>query len=172
MSIGEVAEELDLDLESQEVAEYIARQTVPGSRNTPMYEGLQRAVDVVPTVIQDLNNWFEIVDVRVLGEDHIGIPMRYRWTIIRWANQDMDQWLEDHGWEDMAHLNADSRTRQENELEARYRKQFGDVVVDCNFLVFFPDEVFEALSRDDIDNAKRKKRRKASLEEIIEQRRS
>lgn len=173
MSIREQLDELGVD--TDELVDDLVRSTIPGGSNQPYYDGLDRATDLVPFVLDDLNNWFEIVDVRIYDDDHIAMPMRYRWSIVRWAENDMDQWLMDNGWEDLAHLNADSRTRQENEIEARYRKEFDGVTVDCNFIVLFPDVVFRKMNGEDLDRVKRKKekekRKQNTIEEVIEARR-
>lgn len=173
MSIQQQVEELDIDPE--ELVERIARNTVPGRSNDHLVDGLESARDILPDVIDDLNNWFEIVDVRVYSDVHIGVPMRYRWTIIRWAENDMDQWLMDNGWEHLPHLNADSRTRQENELEARYRKEFSGVVVDSNFLVRFPERVFRKLNGEELDRIREDKEKEEAKKErkrrVLERRR-
>lgn len=174
MSIQQQLQRLDVDPEK--LVESIAKRTVPGSSNQHLIKGLDSARGVLPDVIDDLNNWFEIVDVRIYNDRHIGIPMRYRWTIIRWADNGMDQWLIDRGWEQLPHLNADSRTREEDELEARYRKEFNGVVVDANFLVKFPERVFRKLNGEDIDRIQEKKAeeeaRKKRRKRVLDRRRS
>lgn len=165
-----------LDARVEDIAEEITRSTYPGPENDGVKRGLMKANAVFPVVVEDLRDWFYAVDVRVYGEDHIGIPMRYRWTIIRWAQQDMDHWLESHGWEDAPHRNADSYSRREDELEARYRKEYSGVTVDCNFLVHIPRVVFEKLnensSKNMMDRKRQRDKKSASLEEVIEARRS
>lgn len=163
MSIQQQLNELGVD--PREIAESVAKSTVPGRSNDPVIDGLRFSPKVVEDVIDDLNNWFEVVDVRVYNDVHIGIPMRYRWTIIRWADNDMDQWLMDNGWEQLPHLNADSRTREEDELEARYRKVYRGVVVDTNFLVKFPERVFRKLKGEDLDRVRENQRREEMIEE-------
>jgi len=184
MSIQDVLDSEGLDIESinedrvdiKSVAEDITRGTLPGPDNEPVMDGIGTAVGLVPRVVEDLNNWFNIVDVRIYDENHIGLPMRYRWSVIRWAHNDMDSWLRGQGWSQFGHLNADTRTRDEHEMEARYRKNYGDVTVDANFLVYFPDKVFSEMhetSRKDIVNAgKKKKERKATMDQVIEARRN
>lgn len=175
MSIREQVEELDVDVTAEEIANRISRETVPGPENDWLQDGIVSASQIMPLVVEDLNNWFYAIDLRVLDDTHIGIPMRYRWTIIRWAKNDMDSWLDNNGWNHVPHLNADSRTRQENELEARYRKNYGDITVDCNFLVEFPEVVFRKMNEGDLDRLKKQKKarreKRNSLEEIIEARR-
>ena len=128
-----------------ETANRIASQTVPGRSNTDIIEGLHDIPDVVDGFLEQTNGWFEILDVRVYRDDSIGIPCRYRWTIKRWAHNDMDQWLQDNGWELLPHLKADSKEHNENEMEARYRKEIKGYYVYANFFVEFTNDVFEAL---------------------------
>jgi hypothetical protein len=173
MSIQSQAQELDVNVE--ELVGQVVRDTFPGPDNERIEDGMVNALGVFPVVVQDLNDWFYAVDLRVYDEDHIGIPMRYRWTIIRWAHNDMDHWLEKNGWTDAPHRNADSRTRRNDELEARYRKEYAGVQVDCNFLVHIPEVVFDKLNEK--SNKSMKKRRMEqesktnSLEEGMEARR-
>jgi len=169
MSITQQIDEIDADLD--ELAESLMQDTFPGPSNDKITDGLTRAMGVFPVVVQDLNNWFYAVDLRVYNGTHIGIPMRYRWTIIRWAQSDMDGWLEKNGWTDRPHRNADSYTREKNELEARYRKEYAGVTVDCNFLVHMPDVVFEKLQSRSSKSMKKRKKEKSSLEEVVEARR-
>jgi len=174
MSIQEQIQQLESD--PQELAEEVVRSTYPGPDNDTFKTGLRNAFTVFPVVVEDLNDWFYPVDVRVHDEEHVAMPMRYRWTIIRWAESQMDSWLERNGWEDFAHLNADTRKRRNDELEARYRKQYGGVTVDCNFLVYMPPEVFEALNeRSDTNMAERQRRQEKkqnTLEEVVAARRA
>ena len=58
----------------------------------------------------------------------------------------MDKWLIDNGWEKLPHLMADSRQHEDNEMEARYYKKFGEWDVFVNIYVEFTEDVFEALS--------------------------
>lgn len=173
MSVTEQVKELDVDIE--EVAERVARGTIPGRSNERFERGIVNTSAVVPVVIEDLNNWFEVLEVRIKDEHAVSIPMRYRWSIIRWARQDMDKWLMDHGWDEFAHRQADTHVRQENEMEARYRKRYGDVTVYCNFLVNFPPSVFKKI-KEDSDQSIRKKQRervekKNTIDDIVEDRR-
>lgn len=156
MSITEQVSEVGVDQDLEELVDSIVRGTVPGESNEKFNDGIDNASDIVPVVMDDLNNWFEIVEVRVINRDHISIPMRYRWTIIKWSNSDMDQWLIDRDWDLIHHRNADTRFREENELEARYRKEFDGITVDANFLVEFPDIVFRKINGDDISRVKEK----------------
>ena len=174
MSVAQRLEEIEADFES--VEEQLVRDTYPGEDNEQFKDGIVTAAAIFPAVVEDLNDWFYAMDVRVLDKEHLGIPMRYRWSIVRWAEQDMDSWLESHGWTDMAHLNADNRDRREDEMEARYRKEYGDVTVDCNFLVHFPPEVFRKLQEESdgsMNQRKRKQKQKsATLTDVIQARRS
>lgn len=174
MSIQEQLE--DVEIEAEGLADKLARNSIPGKSNRPVFDGLETAAEIVPEVIEDLNNWFEIVDVRIYNRNHIAIPMRYRWSIIRWARNDMDNWLMERGWKDMAHLNADSRRRIDNEMEARYRKNFDGIVVDTNFLVEFPDVVFRKLNGEDVEEIEERQYsvadRKDVAKDIVKSKRS
>lgn len=175
MSLSETDREKVKKISEEELAEKIVRETAPGPSNEDLFNGLEVASILVPAVIDDLNNWFNILDVRILGERHIGIPMRYRWTIIRWANQDMDSWLLDNGWEDYAHLNADTDSREPNEMEARYRKEYDSVTVDANFLVEFPEIVFDKMNDRDVEDVQKKKHmeemKRNTLQKVLDDRR-
>lgn len=169
MSVQEQIEELEVDegeLTAEKIVDQIARDTIPGRSNQPFIEGLENAPEIVQDVLGDLNNWVEIMDVRIYSTEEMGIPCRYRWSIIRWTENDMDTWLEDHGWEHMPHLRADSRNRNPNDLEARYRKQFDDVMVNINVHVEIPEVVFDALegkSGSVVERRKVKSRRRMIL---------
>lgn len=172
-------ERLQLLLEEEspeDVAKRVSENTLPGPSNDPFIDGLGNAMRVVPRVIVDLKNWFRIIDVRVHGEREIGMPMEYRWTIVRWAENEMDNWLIDRGWENIPHLKADTREREVNELEARYVKQFGEVDVFANFIVEFPDRVFRELNDSDIEEARERMEKEQvkqeKVAELIKARRS
>lgn len=175
MSLSEDEQEVVEKITEEELVERIAQQTVPGPSNDDYFRGLELAHLLMPAIIDDLNNWFNIVGVRILGERHISFIARYRWTIIRWARQDMDSWLMNKGWEDHAHLNADTRDREVNEMEARYRNQYDSVTVDANFLVEFPEIVFEKLNDEDVEDAKKRKHerkmKRQTLQKVIDERR-
>lgn len=143
-------QELELEEEDEfkrysEVVERITEKTIPGVDNSTLVDSISGLPDVVDDVISDLNNWVEVVDVRVFRGKVVGIPMRYRWTIKRWASSDMDKWLLDNGWDKLAHLKADSKEHRDNEMEARYYKKFGDWDVFVNIYVEFTEDVFKAL---------------------------
>lgn len=167
MSIQQAVEqkEEELSIDFEEIIEDISKRTIPGPSNDDILGGLEVANVVVPKVIDDLNNWFYILDVRTYSSKKLGIPMRYRWSVIRWAENEMDDWLSKNGWEIMPHLNADSRFREEYEMEARYRKYFDNVEVDCNFLVEFPPEVFEEMADTNVDEVKKQKERERRREQ-------
>jgi hypothetical protein len=144
--------EKELELEEEEefkrysdVVERIASKTIPGRDNSAIVNSLGDASGVVDSVLEDLNNWVEIVDVRVFRGNVIGIPMRYRWTIKRWSSSDMDKWLLDNGWDKLAHLKADSKEHKDNEMEARYYKEIDGWDVFVNIYVEFTNDVFKAL---------------------------
>jgi hypothetical protein len=141
MSIGE-DDGAELSLER---SREIARKTAPGKNNDEILRTLDDCGQVVKRFNDMTNGWFEIIDVRSYRNDRIGIPCRYRWTIKRWAATDMDQWLKDNGWELIAHLKADSREHEDDEMEARYRTEINGYKVYANFYVKFPDDVFKAL---------------------------
>ncbi len=129
-----------------EVAERIAAKTLPGDGNEALVNSVGEASDVMDDVVSDLNNWVEVIDARIFRGKVLGMPCRYRWTIKRWADSDMDKWLIDNGWEKLPHLMADSRQHEDNEMEARYYKKFGEWDVFVNIYVEFTEDVFEALS--------------------------
>lgn len=135
------------ETDEEEIAEKIAKDTVPGTNNRDVVVELAESAQAVyAAVLEDLNNWVEIVEVKYHGDRIIGIPCRYRWTIKRWVSNDMDEWLLSNGWSHMPHLKADSEKHRPNELEARYVKQFGDYDVYVNIWVPFTDDVFEAIN--------------------------
>lgn len=147
----------------ESTADRIARETIPRGDNEGILASLWNVHDVVEDFIDETNNWFEILDVRVYKSGVIGIPCKYRWTIVRWAKNDMDQWLLDNGWDDVAHLAADSREREDNELEARYVKEIGGHMVNATFLVEFPDRVFEEMNdKNGMERAKEKSRERTA----------
>ena len=142
--------ELELEEEGEfkrysDVVERIASKTIPGRDNSAIVDSLEEASGVVDSVLGDLNNWVEIVDVRVFRGNVIGIPMKYRWTIKRWSSSDMDKWLLDNGWDKLAHLKADSKEHKDNEMEARYYKKVNGWDVFVNIYVEFTNDVFKAL---------------------------
>jgi len=128
-----------------DIAERVALKTIPGDDNDRLVSNVSEAGNILDKVLDDLNNWFELVDIRIFRGKVIGIPCRYRWTIKRWVGNDTDKWLIDNGWDNLAHLKADARSHKDNEMEARYHKNFGDWDVYANFYVEFTEDVFEAL---------------------------
>jgi hypothetical protein len=155
---------------AREVAERIAGNTIPGRSNSKVVNNIRGVDEVVQSFIEDINNWFEIVDVRVYRDGKIGLPCRYRWTIKRWASNDMDQWLMDNGWELLHHRKADSKEHRSNEMEARYRKEIEGREVYANMYVEFTEDVFEALQEDSViksaeENVQREQKAKDILTE-------
>lgn len=151
-----------------EVVERIAEKTIPGSDNSELVESVGGLPDVLEEIIDDLNNWVEIVDVRVFRGKVIGIPMRYRWTIKRWANSDMDRWLLDNDWDNIAHLKADSRKHEDNEMEARYYKEFGEWDVFVNIYVEFTEDVFNALEENSVNTIERERSGEVDRDEHLD----
>lgn len=151
----------------------LAQRTLPGRSNEDIIRNMKGMDRVVEAAVNDLNNWVEVIDVRLHRDLKVGIPMRYRWTIKRWVANNMDQWLMNNGWEDMPHLKADSREHEPNELEARYRKEFGDYLVHVNIYVPFTDDVFEALNNSGgMEKVEEVKRRKKAKRNIMDERRN
>lgn len=144
-----VGQEEDGFTKYSEVAKRIAKKTAPGEENKDLVRGISDAGVVVDDVMSDLNNWVEFVDVRVFRGEVIGIPCRYRWTIKRWVSNDMDSWLVENGWNRLAHLKADSREHKDNEMEARYHKEFNGWDVFVNIYVEFTEDVFDQLGDTD-----------------------
>lgn len=154
------------------VSERLAGMTIPGESNEGLFDDLEDAADVARAFQGELNNWVEILDVRVRNDGKVGIPCRYRWTLSRWAENDMDQWLMDHGWEQVAHLYADSRQHRSNELEARYRKRIEGKMVYTNIFVPVTDKTFRALQDGNpVEKAKNRRERKKQREGILMQKR-
>lgn len=174
MSVTEEIEEL-LEVGGVEVTtkdtrvEQIVKDTIPGRSNDEIISLLNESGPVMSRVISNLNNWFELLEFHAFNDGTIGATFRYRWTIKRWAEQDMDMWLVDRGWEDLPHLKADSRDHLPNELEARYRKEFRGRMVYANFYVRITDDVFEALNES--RTMERRSRQKDKAEEILEMKR-
>jgi len=157
---------------SQRVRNLKTRRIVPGKENKQFPKKLEDAAKIVPQVKDDLNNWVEIIDVRTYRNDKIGIPCKWRWTIKRWAAQDMDNWLMKTGWTRENHRRADSYDHEDNELEARYKREYSGYTVYINIHVEFTDEVFEALEdQGGVKKARRERNKQKKLEEIIEMRR-
>lgn len=129
------------------VAEKIGSTTVPGKSNRDVIEGMRDGAEVVEAYLEDLNNWVVIVDARVRDDGSFGIPARYRWTIKRWAKNDMDGWLEEHGWNNLNHLKADERRRERHEMEARYMKELAGYEVYTNIWVPWTEDVFDRLQK-------------------------
>jgi len=167
-TVLEGIEEGDID----EISDRIARNTMPGDTNEQFISTICEAEEAVRKMDEDLNSWFEILDVRIYPRRVIGVPARFRWTIKRWVHHDMDQWLLDNGWEWIAHRKADSDEHEENEMEARYRKDFEGFGVHCNFYVEFTEDVFESLEHGDyIHRADMEEKRRERVEEMREERR-
>jgi hypothetical protein len=133
----------------EQIADSIVSSTIPGSSNSGIFDGLQRASRVAELVEDDLNNWVDILDVRVYGENIISICSEYRWTIYRWASHDMEDYMQDNGWQVEPHRLADTHLREEDQMEARYKKQFGDTWVYINILVLFPERAFDELNAEE-----------------------
>lgn len=158
---------------AREVAERIAGNTIPGRSNSEVVNNIRGVDEVVQSFIEDVNNWFEVVDVRIYRGGEVGVPCRYRWTIKRWASNDMDQWLMDNGWELLHHRKADSKEHRSNEMEARYRKEIEGRQVYANIYVEFTEDVFEALQGGQaIKSAEEKARRGEKAEDILSEKRS
>lgn len=144
--------------ELSDIAERIAGDTAPGKTNAALINNIRDVPLILNKVVEELNNWVEFIDVRVYRDGHIGIPCRYRWTIKRWAKNDMDGWMYSKGWEPVGHLRADSRDHESNELEARYRKEIDGYMVNVNIYVEFTEDVFQKM-QDEVGMKKAKKRR-------------
>lgn len=151
----------------------LSSDTFPGKDNVKFMEGMGELSDVVTRFVLDTNNWFEIIDVRLYRDNYIGIPCRFRWTIKRWANNDIDSWLKRNGWILDPHLRADSREHEDHEMEARYIKEYGDYTVAANMYVEFTEDVIRKMQNKGYYNkVEEKKREKATLEEIRDHLRS
>lgn len=165
--LSDVTEERDDVVNPSEISERIAEDTAPGKTNYPLIHSVEDVPQILEKVMDELNNWVEFLDVRVYRDEHIGIPCRYRWTIKRWAKNDMDQWLMDRGWESVGHLRADSRDHEPNELEARYRKRIDGYMVNVNIYVEFTEDVFERLQEEGgVKDAKRNINERKKLREF------
>jgi len=148
-------------------AKELARDTPPGKPNSTFIENIGGVEGAVEKVVDELNNWIQIVDVRLHRDRKIGIACKYRWTIKRWAHHDMDQWLHDNGWEIMPHRKADSYEHRDNEMEARYRKEIDGYLVHVNIHVEFTNDVFEALKEGNpIRRSKKKMERKEKARKL------
>lgn len=160
----------------EELAEVVTKRTIPGKDNDPYFEGLEAASRVVPKVVDGLNNWFEIVHVSVYGPDHIGIPMKFRWTMEKFSKARLHDWILEEGWEIIHHLNADTRERVDHEMEARYRKEVDGVTVDVNLIVEFTEDVFDALGAEAVDRGRKrqesKEEKKRKMVKWVEQKRA
>lgn len=130
----------------EKIADNIVASTIPGSSNQGIFDGLSRAKRVAEAVQDDLNNWIDIIDVRVHGKNVISVCAEYRWTIYRWASHNMEDYMNDNGWQVEPHRLADTHSRDEDQMEARYKKKFGDTWVYINILVLFPERAFEELN--------------------------
>lgn len=155
-----------------DVAERIAKKTAPGVSNRYFVNSLSDASAVVDEVADDLNNWVEFVDVRLFRGNVMGIPCRYRWTIKRWVSNDMDTWLNKNGWNRLPHLKADSRSHKDNEMEARYYKEFDGWDVFVNIYVEFTEDVFEEMGDENEIGRKASEQDKDHIEAIREMKRS
>lgn len=154
------------------MAERLASLTIPGESNDEIFKALEAAPSVAKAFESDLNNWVKILDVRIRNDGKIAIPARYRWTLKRWAGNDMDQWLVDNGWQNEAHLLADSRQHRPNELEARYKKKIAGWWVYTNIFVPVTDETFRKMNEGSpVKKAKKKREKKKTREGIIMQKR-
>lgn len=131
-------------VETDELANRLARQTMPADDNDGIMQGLLKASNVVEQFDDEFNNWFRIHDVRVYGENEIGIVADWKWTIERWVAAEMDDRLESNGWTHFAHLKAD-RDKEPNEAEFRYAKSYGGTKVFLNAYVTFTERAFKAL---------------------------
>jgi hypothetical protein len=152
---------------AEQVSRQIAEDTSPGLRNSDIVASIGTSQKAVRDFIVDTNNWFEVVDVRVYRDDSVGIPCRYRWTIKRWVQNDMDSWLKDNGWVLAPHRRADSKEHEDNYMEARYKKQYGDITVYANFWVEFTEDVFDALQKGNaIKAAKQNRERSKKIDRL------
>lgn len=134
------------NLDEDSVAKDIALRTVPGPDNSGLLDGLTKSREICETVLDELNNWIYIVDCRVYSESVIGISAKYRWTIKRWGVNETDSFLLENGWENNPHRFADSRFREEDEMEARYSKKIDGINVHINIHVEFPQDILNEMS--------------------------
>lgn len=149
-----------------------ARRIVPGKENKQFPDQLRDTAEIVEQVKDDLNNWIEVIDVRLYRNKKIGIPCNWRWTIKRWVAHGMHEWLIDSGWTRENHRRADSYEHEDHELEARYKKEYSGYTVYVNFHVEFTEDVFRKLQEQNgVYKAKKKREKQETLEEIIERRR-
>jgi len=162
-----------LERDKQEgITSRIASLTIPGESNDDVLNTVEAAAEVLPEYIEQMNNWVRVLDVRCIKGGQIAIPARYRWTIKRWAKNDMDGWMLDNGWSLEHHLKADSRQHRDNELEARYKKEINDWPVYTNIYVPFTEDVFEELSKGGhVKKARQKRDRKEKGRDIVMQKR-
>jgi len=148
----------------------VARDTVPGKSNSEIVSHLSGIDEITRSFVEELNNWIEIIDVRVYRDGSIGIPCRFRWTIKRWASVDMDRWLLDNGWELIHHRRADSYSHEPNEMEARYAKEIEGATVYANIYVEFTEDVFRAMNEDNhIEKAEKRNKKKDVAQAVREQ---
>lgn len=158
-------QEQEFTTREEEIADRIASSTIPGTSNSGVFEGLEKAKRVAQLVENDLNNWIKIIDFRVYSDSVMSICADYRWTIYRWASNDMESFMAENDWVVMPHRLADSHDRDENEMEARYRKKFGDVWVYINIHVLFPDRAFRELNgKESYEKMKQKRIREKKLD--------
>lgn len=120
-------------------------ETVPGKDNDVFVESLGVVSMAVDSFIETTHNWYEIKKLHVY-EDRIGITAKYRWTIERWVSSNAQKDLESHGWDKIAHTDADWRGREDHELEIRYVNEFYDVPVKANLLVEMTESAFQAVN--------------------------
>ena len=175
--VERLIDEVDEEISDQEVIDNIVRATVPGTENTGIFKGLEKAEAIARIVENDLNNWIDIIDFRVYGENLMSIACEYRWTIVRWAENDMDEWLQNNGWHLDAHRLADTHQRDENQMEARYKKEYEGTWVYVNILVDFPERVFDVINEEEtLEEAERRKnmqkQRKERRSRVLEERRN
>lgn len=155
---------------ARDLASKVARETAPGKGNDEIVASLQDLPGVVESFVEDTNNWFEVIDVRTHRNGNIGIPCRYRWTIKRWVVNDTDTWLIDNGWDQLAHLFADSKEHEENEMEARYRKEIDGYTIWMNAYVEFTNDVFEAMQKGEpIQSVEEKREKREKVERVRQQ---
>lgn len=153
-------------------AKQIASVTVPGKSNDNYVETARDLPEVLEEVEDSLNNWFEVIEVTIHDGGIIGISMRYRWSVERWAANDMDSWLEQTGWDHVAHRNADTHERERHEIEARYMKEYMGYDVRANFLVPFTNRALDRLmSNRGVDKARRKMERDEKMKDLKEAKR-
>ena len=151
--------------------------TVPGDSNDGVFTGLNKASSIAREVQGELNNWIDIIDVRVYGDSVMSICCEYRWTIVRWANSGMEDYMEDNDWSVNPHRLADTHLREENQMEARYMKEVDGMWVYINILVEFPEWVFDELEgnhtiEEKTEKMKRESGKHEQVREMIQRRRN